>query len=36
MTYTRRSALLGFASGLAMLAALPASAQEFITVASTT
>ena len=36
MTHTRRSALLGFASGLAMLAALPASAQEFITVASTT
>jgi tungstate transport system substrate-binding protein len=36
MTYSRRSALLGFASGLAMLAALPAIAQEFITVASTT
>ena len=36
MTHTRRSALLGFASGLAMLAALPAVAQEFIIVASTT
>jgi len=36
MTLTRRSALLGFASGLAMLAALPAIAQAFITVASTT
>jgi tungstate transport system substrate-binding protein len=36
MTHTRRSALLGLASGLAMFAALPASAQDFITVASTT
>ena len=36
MTHTRRSMILGFASGLAMLAALPAAAQEFITVASTT
>lgn len=36
MTHTGRSALLGLASGLAMLAALPASAQEFITMASTT
>ena len=36
MTRTRRFTLLGFASGFAMLAALPASAQAFITVASTT
>lgn len=36
MTHSRRSVLLGFASGIAMLAALPAYAQEFITVASTT
>ena len=36
MTYTRRSALFGLASGLAMLVALPAAAQDFITVASTT
>jgi tungstate transport system substrate-binding protein len=36
MTHHRRSVLLGFASGLAMLAALPAAAQDFITVASTT
>ncbi len=36
MTPTRRSALVGLASGLALLAALPAMAQEFITVASTT
>ena len=36
MTRARRFTLLGFASGFAMLAALPASAQEFITVASTT
>ncbi|MCC5971800.1 MAG: substrate-binding domain-containing protein [Pararhodobacter sp.] len=36
MTQCRRSPLLGFASGLAMLAALPAGAQDFITVASTT
>jgi tungstate transport system substrate-binding protein len=36
MTHTRRSALFGLASSLAMLAALPAAAQEFITVASTT
>jgi tungstate transport system substrate-binding protein len=36
MRQTRRSLLLGLASGLAMLAALPAAAQQFITVASTT
>ncbi len=36
MTYDRRSALLGLASCLALLAAQPAAAQEFITVASTT
>ena len=36
MTHTCRRSLLGLASGLAMLAALPAAAQEFITVASTT
>jgi tungstate transport system substrate-binding protein len=36
MTHTRRSALLGLASGLALLAALPAAAEGFITVASTT
>ena len=36
MTPNRRFLLSGFASGLACLAALPASAQEFITVASTT
>jgi len=36
MTANRRSMLLGIASGLALLAALPASGQEFITVASTT
>jgi tungstate transport system substrate-binding protein len=36
MTTTRRSLLLGLASGLAMMVALPAAAQEFITVASTT
>ncbi|MDA0186964.1 MAG: substrate-binding domain-containing protein [Proteobacteria bacterium] len=36
MTRTRRFTLLGFASGLAMLAAFSASAQAFITVASTT
>lgn len=35
MTHTRRF-LLSAASGLALIAALPASAQEFITVASTT
>lgn len=35
MTHTRRF-ILAAASGLALLAALPASAQEFITVASTT
>jgi tungstate transport system substrate-binding protein len=36
MTHHRRSVLLGFASSLAMLAALPVAAQDFITVASTT
>jgi tungstate transport system substrate-binding protein len=36
MTHHRRSGLRGVASALAMLAALPAAAQEFITVASTT
>jgi tungstate transport system substrate-binding protein len=36
MRQTRRSLLLGLASGLAMLAALPVAAQQFITVASTT
>jgi tungstate transport system substrate-binding protein len=36
MTPTRRRLVVGFAAGLAMLAALPAAAQEFITVASTT
>jgi tungstate transport system substrate-binding protein len=36
MTFTRRSALFGLASGLAMLTALPAAAEDFITVASTT
>ena len=36
MTHTRRSALLGLVSSLAMLAALPAAAEGFITVASTT
>jgi tungstate transport system substrate-binding protein len=36
MTHGRRALFLGVASGLAMLAALPAAAQEFITVASTT
>lgn len=36
MTHTRRSALLGLASSIALLAALPAAAQDFITVASTT
>lgn len=36
MTHSRRSLLRGLAAGLAMLAALPAMAQEFITVASTT
>lgn len=36
MTPTRRSALVGVASSLALLAALPAAAQDFITVASTT
>jgi tungstate transport system substrate-binding protein len=36
MTPNRRSLLLGIASGLALLGAQPATAQEFITVASTT
>ncbi|MGA0714242.1 MAG: substrate-binding domain-containing protein [Gemmobacter sp.] len=36
MRHSRRSLFLGLASGLAMLAALPAAAQQFITVASTT
>jgi tungstate transport system substrate-binding protein len=36
MNRDRRSILMGLASGLAMLAALPAAAQDFITVASTT
>jgi tungstate transport system substrate-binding protein len=36
MTETRRTTLLGLASGLALLAMLPAAAQDFITVASTT
>ena len=36
MTTTGRSVLLGLASSLAMMAALPAAAQKFITVASTT
>ncbi len=36
MSHTRRNTSLGFVSGLAMLAALPAAAQDFITVASTT
>ncbi|HSF62916.1 MAG TPA: sulfate transporter, partial [Paracoccaceae bacterium] len=36
MPHPRRSLLRGLAAGLAMLAALPAAAQEFITVASTT
>jgi tungstate transport system substrate-binding protein len=36
MTPTRSPLLPGIAAGLALLAALPASAQEFITVASTT
>lgn len=36
MTPNRRSILLGITSGVALLAALPVSAQEFITVASTT
>ncbi len=36
MIQSRRSVLLGFACSLAMLTALPASAQDFITVASTT
>ena len=36
MTHHRHSVLLGFASSLAMLAAGPAAAQAFITVASTT
>lgn len=34
--HTTRRSLIGLASGLALIAALPASAQEFITVASTT
>lgn len=36
MTQPRRSILKGLVSGLVMLAALPAAAQDFITVASTT
>ncbi len=36
MPILRRAVLLGFASGAVLLAALPAAAQEFITVASTT
>jgi len=36
MIHCRRSILPGFASGLVLLAALPAAAQDFITVASTT
>ena len=36
MRHSRRSLFLGLVSGLAMLAALPAAAQQFITVASTT
>jgi tungstate transport system substrate-binding protein len=36
MTHTRRTALLGLASGVLLLAALPAYARDFITVASTT
>lgn len=36
MFVNRRSTFLGFASGLALLAALPATADTFITVASTT
>ncbi|MEY2955734.1 MAG: hypothetical protein RL123_462 [Pseudomonadota bacterium] len=36
MRHSRRSLFLGLASGLAMLAALPAAGQQFITVASTT
>ena len=36
MKYTRRRTVLGCVSGLAMLSALPATAQEFIILASTT